>query len=183
MGVPACPAAGSAVHDGASAGSCRKASHGETRYQRLGQAAVAVASFPDLVRESFTTVRAAADEKVRVPRAAIDLAGFQPIKTSPGIPLEGLMVRVDDAALARASGWRILVGGFTLDGALENAALLLSPRLQVVKVWPLQGKEHPRRAAPRGQSEICPRLCAPARRLARVRIRQRRVAATDRCLR
>jgi hypothetical protein len=78
-----------------------------------------------------------------VPRTGADLSGFHPIRARPGIRIQGLMVRADPAALARASGWRILAGGFTLDGELEHAALALSPELEVVKVWRLGEKDIP----------------------------------------
>jgi arylsulfotransferase ASST len=120
-----------------------RASHGHARYERLGQAAIAVASFPDLVKASLTAVESDADARVRVPRTGADLSGFQPIKARPGIRIEGLLVRADPAALARASGWRILFGGFTLEGELENAALALSPELEVVKAWRLLEKDIP----------------------------------------
>ena len=119
----------------------RKTMLGETRYERLGEAAIAVASFPGLVKSSLKAVDADPDVRVRVPRTDADLSGFHPIKARAGIRIEGLMVRADPTALARASGWRILVGGFTLDGELENAALVLSPGLEVVKLWKLVEKD------------------------------------------
>jgi len=121
----------------------QKAIRGDTRYERLGQAAIAVASFPSLVKSSLKAVNTDPDARVRVPRTRADLSGFHPIKTPPGIRIEGLMVRADPAALARASGWRILVGGFTLDGKLGDAALVLSPQLEVVKIWRLAEKDIP----------------------------------------
>ena len=121
----------------------QKAILGETRYERLGQAAIAVASFPSLVKSSLKAVNSDADARVRVPRNGADLSGFHPIKARPGIRIEGLMVRADPAALARASGWRILVGGFRLDGELQDAALVLSPELEVVKMWRLLEKDIP----------------------------------------
>jgi len=121
----------------------QKAVNGQTHYQRLGQAAIAIASFPDLVKTSLKQVSEDSDDRVRVPRTAANLADFHPIKAQPGIRIEGLLVRADPAALAQASGWRILVGGFMLDGELENAALALSPELEVVKVWRLVEKDIP----------------------------------------
>jgi arylsulfotransferase ASST len=121
----------------------RKTMLGATSHERLGQAALAVASFPSLVKASLKAIEADPDVRVRVPRTGEDLSGFHPIKVRPGIPLEGLMVRADPAALGRAPGWRILIGGFTLDGTLQNAALALSPQLEVVKLWRLDEKDIP----------------------------------------
>jgi Arylsulfotransferase (ASST) len=113
----------------------------------LGNAAVAIASFPDMVQRTFKQIRSDPDSKVRVPRTSADLTGFRPIKVRSGIDLQGLMIRADQAAVARASGWRILVGAFTIDGELKHAALALSPELEVVHVWMLeqdiQGKKTP----------------------------------------
>jgi len=66
----------------------------------------------------------------------------------PGIHVAGLMVQADKAALTRASGWRLLVGAFVIDGKLQYAALALSPELMIVEVWILseeeiQGKKTP----------------------------------------
>lgn len=123
----------------------RKAMLGATDHERLGRAAIAVASFPSLVKTSLKAVHTDVDARVRVPRPRADMAGFEPIRTRPGIHLEGLMVRSDPAALARASGWRILIGGFTIDGELENAALMLSPDLEVVRMLKLVEKDVPGR--------------------------------------
>lgn len=121
----------------------QQAIHGQTRYERLGQAAIAVASFPSLVKSSLTALNADPDARVRVPRTDVDLSGFHAIKTRSGIRLEGLMVRADAAALARSSGWRILVGGFTVGGEFQHAALVLSPDLEVVKMWRLAEADIP----------------------------------------
>lgn len=121
----------------------KKTLHDQTRHEPLSAAALAVASFPDLVRDSLHAIKTDSDARVRVPRMVTDLSAFHPIRARPGIRIEGLMVRADPAALARAPGWRILVGGFTLDGELENAALVLSPELEVVKVWRLVEKDIP----------------------------------------
>src|SRR5688572_3684583 len=94
----------------------QKAIQGNTRYERLGQAAIAIASFPHLVKSSLRAIDEDPDVNFRVPRTGADLSGFHPIKTQPGIHIEGLMVRADPVALARASRWRILIGGFMLDG-------------------------------------------------------------------
>ena len=114
---------------------------GSTRFGQLGKAAVVIASFPDTVRTSFREMRQDADWGLRVPRTSADLSQFRPMKMKPGIQIQGPVVRADEAALARAAGWRVLVGGFVVDGEFTHAALALSPQLEVVKVWKLTEKD------------------------------------------
>jgi hypothetical protein len=114
---------------------------GTNRFGRLGKAAVVIASFPDTVRLSLREMRQDADWGLRVPRTGADLSQFRPLKTRPGIQVQGPVVRADEAALARASGWRVLVGGFVVDGEFTHAALALSPELEIVKVWKLTEKD------------------------------------------
>jgi len=119
---------------------------GSTRFGRLGKAAAVIASFPDTVRESVRELRQDADSGLRVPLTGADLSEFRPMKLKQGIHVQGPVVRADRAALARASGWRVLVGGFVVDGEFTHAALALSPELEIVKVWKLteqdiQGEE------------------------------------------
>lgn len=119
---------------------------GTNRLGRLGKAAVVIASFPDTVRIALREMLQDADWGLRVPRTSADLSLFRPLKMKPGIQVQGPVVRADQAALARASGWRVLVGGFVVDGEFTHAALALSPQLEIVKVWKLteqdiQGEE------------------------------------------
>ncbi len=114
---------------------------GNNRFGRLGKAAVVIASFPDTVRISLREMRQDADWGVRVPQTGTDLSQFRPLKMKPGIQIQGPVVRADQAALARASGWRVLVGGFVVDGEFTHAALALSPELEIVKVWKLTEKD------------------------------------------
>jgi hypothetical protein len=121
---------------------------GTNRVGRLGKAAVVIASFPDTVRIALREMRQDADWGLRVPRTSADLSLFRPLKMKPGIQVQGPVVRADQAALARSSGWRVLVGGFVVDGEFTHAALALSPELEIVKVWKLteqdiQGEEPP----------------------------------------
>jgi Arylsulfotransferase (ASST) len=116
---------------------------GGDRFRRLGQTAVAIASFPDLVRTAFTAIDQDPDSHFRVPRTSADLSAFHPIKAQPGIDVRGLLVRTDSAALARASGWRVLVGGFVINGEFQQAALALSPELEIVKTWILTENDIP----------------------------------------
>lgn len=106
----------------------------------FGRVAVSIASFPTTARRVFTYVKADKDEPDLAPRPEIDLTQFSPIKVKPGIDLSGVLIRSDQAVVARAYGWRILVGAFVIDGKLSNAALALSPDLVVEKVWLLTEK-------------------------------------------
>ena len=117
---------------------------GSDRSGWFGDAAVAIASFPSLAKTVFTDVRVDTvdkDKQIRVPRTSASLSEFAAIKAKPGIDVKGLVVCADMAALSRASGWRILVGAFTIDGEVKNAALALSPELEIVKVWVLTEDE------------------------------------------
>jgi len=116
---------------------------GNPRFGRVGRAAVVIASFPDTVRLSLREMREDADSGLRVPRTSADLSLFRPMKMKPGIHVQGPVVRADQAALVRASGWRVLVGGFVMDGEFTHGALALSPELEVVKVWKLTEKDIP----------------------------------------
>lgn len=103
----------------------------------LGQWAVGVASFPTTTYTVFQQLveQATGDYKDvvnRVPREITDLSGFQPISAAAGINIQGLLVHASPAA---AKGWRLLLGAFTLDGQIENAALLISPQLRVERRW------------------------------------------------
>jgi len=105
---------------------------------RLGRAAVMVASFPSLVTTVLEDIRVDTldrDSPVRVPRPHIDLSGFVPVGSGTGTGVTGLLMRADRQALAQKPGWRILVGAFTIDGEISNAALALSPDLQIEKIW------------------------------------------------
>ena len=116
---------------------------GTRNFHGLGDVAVAIASFPDTVRSVFSQIKEDPDVNMRVPRTDANLSEFRPIATRPGIDIQGLVVRADHAALERARGWRVLVGGFMLNGEFTHAALGLSPELEVVRVWKLseQGVE------------------------------------------
>src|SRR4030095_166705 len=114
---------------------------GNPRFGRLGKAAVVIASFPDTVISTLRAMRADPDSGFRVLRTGVDLSQFHPIKMKPGIHVQGPVVRADQGALARASGWRVLVGGFVIDGEFTHAALALSPELEIVKVWKLHERD------------------------------------------
>ncbi len=107
---------------------------------RLGRLAVEIASFPTRSGQVLAEVGSYAfgdyrDEALRVLREQADLSGFAPVPAAPGLALDGLLMRADPAAVE--PGWRLLVAAVSLDGAVRNAALLLSPDLGVATVWPL----------------------------------------------
>lgn len=121
---------------------------GSDRSGIFGEAAVAVASFPTLVRSVFSDFRAKKDWEQRVPSNGTDLSEFSDVKQKPGIGVSGLVLRANKSAIERAAGWRILVGVFVIDEEFRNAALALSPELEITKVWLLNsigvgGKEPP----------------------------------------
>jgi hypothetical protein len=113
---------------------------GENRLGAVGEFAVSVASFPSLTQSVVTEVRVDTidtDEPVRTPRPSVDLSEYVEIQSATDSTVSGLMMRARPDALARAPGYRILVGAFTIDGKLQNAALALSPDLEIVHVWRL----------------------------------------------
>ena len=110
---------------------------GSDRSGRFGKAAVMVASFPTLAKSVFIDVREDTDEPVRAPRSSADLSGFVELKTRHGIDVKGLVMRAEMTHYQAHPGWRILVGAFTIDGEVKNAALALSPELEIAKVWVL----------------------------------------------
>ncbi|RVU34035.1 hypothetical protein EOI86_23230 [Hwanghaeella grinnelliae] len=105
----------------------------------FGEAAVHVASFPtttkEVVHELLSFVSGAyEDEPVRTPRpAGVDYSGFTPVPDAPSLKLNGLVMEADPTKMA--SGWRALIGAFDINGSIENAVLLLSPDLKLVKSW------------------------------------------------
>jgi hypothetical protein len=124
---------------------------GNNRLGPIGQLAVSVAAFPMLAQDVFTDVRidtVDTDEPIRVPRPNVDMSKFAEIGSPAGLELEGLLLRADVQAVRRSPGWRILIGAFTFGGRQQNAALALSPELEVVKAWHLfesdMGERKPR---------------------------------------
>jgi len=111
---------------------------GSDKTGRFGKAAVAVSSFPTLAKSVLADIKVNTvdtDQPVRVPSTGAELSEFVEISTNSGTEVNGLLMRVDRALLARAPGWRILIGAFTIDGELKDAALALSPDLEVVHIW------------------------------------------------
>lgn len=108
---------------------------GSDRSGLFGEFAVALASFPTTVRTVANVILFEKDAPIRVPGTDADLSEYSNIKQTPGLGVTGLVMRVDKAAIARASGWRILVGAFVINGELKNSALALSPELEITKIW------------------------------------------------
>lgn len=114
---------------------------GSDRSGMLGKVAVEIASFPAITKAVLLEVTGYVsgsykDETIRVEREEnADYSDFKPVPTASGIDVQGLLMRVDPAGIA--DGWRLLVGPFTISGQIENAALLMSPKLEIVRVWVL----------------------------------------------
>jgi len=110
----------------------------EHKSSRFGKMAVKIASFPSLAISAFEDLSVDLFDKDylnRVPGSRADLSEYTQIKSNAGVDVSGLIVRADEAALSRAPGWRILVGKFSINGELKDAALALSPTLEIEKVW------------------------------------------------
>lgn len=116
----------------------KMASLDEDRRGRLDILALQVAHFPTVAEVVWAELMGYAtqtykEDLINVPREDADLSGFDPIQIRFGTEIPGLLVRADRTILAH--GWRVLIGAFELNGEIENAALLLSPDLEVVNVW------------------------------------------------
>lgn len=112
---------------------------GSDRTGAFGVAATEVAAFPSTAMTVIAELRSYvtgsyrdADISVRRPENA-DYSDFAPVEAATGLGVDGLVMRADKARLPAA--YRLLVGAFTFDGEIENAALLLSPDLSIVKKW------------------------------------------------
>lgn len=117
---------------------------GSDRTGAVGRAAVHVASFPSLARDALRellgyTSGEYKDVAISVRReASADYADFEPLPTALDHELPGVLMRANRARMT--TGWRLLVGAFRIDDDIENAALLLSPDLEVVRSWILDEK-------------------------------------------
>ncbi|HEX6121205.1 MAG TPA: arylsulfotransferase family protein [Dongiaceae bacterium] len=129
----------------------------------LAQAAVEVASFPTTAKAVFKEVASILSGRTDYGRAQAhppdqSWSEFQPAKSTVDGVGEGLIMRRGPGTLAQ--GWRIIVGAFKDHGAIHHAALMLSPDLSIVHVWPLledgvQGVEaDPTRTLPHGFSVL-----------------------------
>lgn len=106
----------------------------------IARAAIKIASFPTDAKEVFaeigrlasgspnyTNIRAFPPEKLQ--------SEFSPVGSSLEGVGEGLVVRRGPGMPAR--GWRVIGGIMQINGSLQNAAVLLSPDLEIVHYWPL----------------------------------------------
>jgi hypothetical protein len=114
---------------------------GSNRSGVFGKTAVEISSFPNTVKEVLGELLSYAsgsyvDKSISVAREADDdYTDFAPISTSEGINIDSLIVKATPEKMAR--GWRFLIGAFSLDGEVENSAVLIDPDLTVVKSWKL----------------------------------------------
>jgi hypothetical protein len=119
-----------------------KSTYGDDdRSGMLGRVAIRIANFTGLVEQVVVELVSYAsgdyrDEQIRVTRDKnTDYSGFVPVPTAPGIKVDGLLMRADRPKMT--DGWRLIAGAFTIDGEMENAALLMSPDLKIVRKWTL----------------------------------------------
>jgi len=112
---------------------------GSDRSGVLGEAAVKVASFPgvtkDVVLELFEYATGDYEDiNIRTKREEnAEYSLFKPMTTTLGAEVTGLFM---SANLEKISdGWRVLVGAFQINGNIENAVLLISPSLDIVRTW------------------------------------------------
>ena len=111
---------------------------GSNRGGPMGDLALEIASFPKKAQQVLTELTSFAtgdydDEMVRVPRETDDLGLYSAIPSAVPSKADGLLVRADPSAMA--PGWRIVIGAFSIDGEVENAAILISPELDISKIW------------------------------------------------
>ena len=107
---------------------------GSDRSGILGEAAVEIASFPKTTRQVVQELLGDEDGNVRVYREQYaDLSLFEPIPTNSDIEVPSLFMKADRAAMS--DGWRVLAGAFQIGGNIENAVLLISPDLEIVRIW------------------------------------------------
>lgn len=116
----------------------------------LGKAAVKVASFPTITKDVFLELSAYAtgdykDESIRIQREEnADYSLFKPMPAASEIEVPGLLMWANREKIS--DGWRVLVGAFEINGDIENAVLLISPNLEIVRAWildeiPVGGRE------------------------------------------
>ena len=111
----------------------------------LREVVLGVASFPDLVVEATREIKGFVtgtykERAIRLLRdETADYSDFTAIPAASGLNIQGLLMKVDRDRIS--NGWRLLVGAFSIDDDFENAALLLSPELEIVRVWVLDEKK------------------------------------------
>lgn len=119
--------------------SVRSTLSGSDRTGVLGEAAVQVASFPSLAKDVVLELLGYAsgdyrDESIRIQRdESADYSRFVPISATPGLEVPGLLISANPTRMS--DGWRVLVGAFQIAGNIENAVILISPDLKIVRTW------------------------------------------------
>ena len=114
---------------------------GNDRSGIFGKAAISIAKFPSMVKLVVTEFKTEADTFTRVPRFSNSISDFSEIKQKSDMGVTGLEIRADMRAITHAVGWRILVGTFVINGDVENAAIALSPELEIKKIWLLSERK------------------------------------------
>jgi len=125
---------------------------GSDRSGKLGELAVDVAGFPTQVKDVIVQLSGYAfgeyqDEELRVRREADDdYSAFEPIPFRNEPAADGLLMHANRERMV--PGWRLIAGAFHVEGTVENAVVLLSPELEVVRTWVLDeipvGDQQPR---------------------------------------
>jgi len=112
---------------------------GNDRSGVFGEAAVEIAAFPTTVKDVAKELMGYAsgdykDQSIRIQREAhADYSGHTPLASASGIDVPGLFMKADREKMTK--GWRVLAGAFHINGGIENAVLLISPELEVVRTW------------------------------------------------
>ncbi|MEM8842470.1 MAG: arylsulfotransferase family protein, partial [Pseudomonadota bacterium] len=114
-------------------------SAGNDRSGMFGRAAVEFSKFPTTTKDAILEVLGYAsgdykDAAIRVRREENDdYSVFVPVPAAAGIDVPGLLMRTDRTKMT--PGWRMLGGAFHINDSVENAVVLISPDLQVVRKW------------------------------------------------
>ena len=110
----------------------------------FGRAAVQVASFPTKVKKAVKTLKQNTleqDKSYRVPTIDYDKQQFTEVTSLNGTNVSELFVRANPDYLKTSQYWRILVGVFSIDGTIRNAAIALDPKLNVARTWLLNEED------------------------------------------
>ena len=110
----------------------------------FGRAAVQVASFPTKVKKAVKTLKQNTleqDKSYRVPTIDYDESQFKEVTSLNGNNVKELFVRANPDYLKTTQHWRILVGVFSIDGTIRNAAIALDPELNVARTWLLNEED------------------------------------------
>lgn len=126
---------------------------GEREAGVFGRAALALASLPGAIghaiESAFGDDLAPLIQVAGPPEFAFD--GYDQLPSRPGVSsIPGLIARAERPRLI--AGWRIVVGAFEIGGAPANAAVLISPELEIAKIWRLQDLDAD--GAPRPETQV-----------------------------